>query len=97
MTDGRCYPILLFRIPGVETSRETVARHVAYIRSLDDKGKLVLAGPFDDFPGGMVIVRADSIDEARAIAENDPFVIEKVRTYELRTWLMANRGNGYLG
>jgi uncharacterized protein YciI len=92
-----CYPILLFKIPGVDTSGETVARHIAHVKNLDDQGKLVLAGPFEDFPGGMVIVRAESLEAAKKIAESDPFVTEGVRTFEVRTWLLANRENGYLG
>lgn len=92
-----CYTILLFQIPGVETSRETVARHIAHVKNLDDQGKLVLAGPFEDYAGGMVIVRAESLEAAKLIAESDPFVSEGVRTFELRTWLLANRENGYLG
>jgi uncharacterized protein YciI len=92
-----CYPIMLFKIPGVDTSRETVARHIAHVKDLDDQGKLVLAGPFEDYAGGMVIVRAESIEAAKKIAESDPFVTEGVRTFEVRTWLLATRENGYLG
>ncbi len=92
-----CYPILLFKIDGVDTPRETVMRHIAYVKSLDDAGKLVLAGPFENFAGGMVIVRAESLEAATEIARSDPFVSEGVRTFEVRKWLMANRENGYLG
>ena len=67
--DAVVYPILLFRIDGVETSDETVASHISYVRSLDDLGKLVLAGPFKGFPGGMVIVRAESAEAAKEIAD----------------------------
>ena len=92
-----CYPILLFKIDGVDTPRETVMRHIAYVKSLDDAGKLVLAGPFENFPGGMVIVRAESIEAATEIAKSDPFVSEGVRRFEVRKWHLANRENGYLG
>jgi hypothetical protein len=92
-----CYAIILNKIPGRETTSEMVARHIEHLRRLDDEGKLVLAGPFEDYPGGMVIVRADSLESARRIVESDPFVIEGVRTFEVRTWLLATRENGYLG
>ena len=91
-----CYVIMLNRIPGCETSTETIARHIGHIRRLDDLGVLVMAGPFEDYPGGMVIVRADSLESARRIAESDPFISEGVRTFELRTWLLSTRENGYL-
>ena len=92
-----CYPILLFKIDGVDTPREIVMRHIAYVKSLDDAGKLVLAGPFENFAGGMVIVRAESIEAATEIAKSDPFVTEGVRRFEVRKWLLANRENEYLG
>ncbi len=91
-----CYPILLHKIPGVDTPNDTVTRHIAFVKDIDDQEKLILAGPFGDFPGGMVVVRAESVEAATKIAESDPFVTEGVRTFEVRTWLLANRGNGYL-
>ena len=89
--------LLLLARDLLETSRETVARHIAHVKNLDDQGKLVLAGPFEDYAGGLVIVRAESLEAAKKIAESDPFVIEGVRTFEVRTWQLANRENGYLG
>ena len=92
-----CYAILLNKVDGRQTTPEIIARHIEHLRKLDDAGKLVLAGPFEDCPGGMVIVRADSLDAAKQIAASDPFVSEGVRTFEVRTWLLATRENGYLG
>lgn len=92
-----CFVIILNKVEGREATPDLVARHIEHLRRLDDQGKLVLAGPFEDYPGGMVIVRADSLDSARCIAASDPFVIEGVRTFEIRTWLLATRENGYLG
>ncbi len=75
---------------------EIIAKHVAYLKTLDEKGIFVAGGPFIDYKGGMVIVKAADIEEARAIAENDPFVKNGYDTYELRTWLSACRENNYL-
>lgn len=41
-------------------SREAVEQHVLHLRAPDDAGKLVLCGPFADYAGGMVAVRATS-------------------------------------
>ena len=72
-----------------------IAAHVAYLRSLDDRGLLVVCGPFRD-GGGMVCLTAASEDDARTIAEADPFVALGHRTYRLRELERATRENGYL-
>lgn len=75
---------------------ELVAAHVEHIRELDDAGQLVLCGPFVDFKGGMVVLKASSAEEARAVADRDPFVASGYETFDLRTWELGNRENGYL-
>lgn len=60
--------------------------HGAYLQQLDANGTLVLSGPFADRKGGMVLIRAESEDAARAIAEADPLVLHGVDRYELRQW-----------
>lgn len=74
-----------------------VRRHVAHLKELDRQGRLVLCGPFTDHKGGMVIVRAESIEEAKTIAEADPFVREGVETYALRTWELSCEENNHMG
>jgi len=68
------YVILLDEIPGAQTTRQAVFDHVQHLKALESEGKLVICGPFTDYKGGMVVIKADSIDEARRIAEADPFV-----------------------
>lgn len=91
------YVILLQKIKGKATSHETIKRHIDHLRALDQKGSLVLCGPFSDHDSGMVVVKAKSKDVATAIAEADPFVVEGVRTFEVRTWLLACAENEYMG
>ncbi|AFL54106.1 uncharacterized protein YciI [Sinorhizobium fredii] len=56
---------------------DTRPDHVAYLNELNVKGILRIAGPFlgeDGKPtGSLVIVKADTIEEAKAIAEADPY------------------------
>ena len=77
---------------------ELVKRHVAFIRELDDSGKLELCGPFKGYPGvaGMVILRAESYEEADAICRTEPFVAEGYATYKLRALRVGDRENNYL-
>lgn len=60
--------------------------HLDYLDKLYKENKVVMAGPFADKKGGMVIYRADSPEEAKALAETDPVVAEGARTLELREW-----------
>jgi len=60
--------------------------HMAYLRDLDAADVLVLSGPFTDRTGGMIIIRAETLDDARAVVEADPLVASGVDRYELREW-----------
>lgn len=72
--------------------------HLAYQRQLEIAGKLAFAGPLSDATGelmqgtGMIVYRADSADEARDLAANDPMHLRGARTFSLRRWLI-NEGS----
>ncbi len=91
------YVIMLNKVPNCEMTKETIGRHVSHLRRLHKSGRLILCGPFADYPSGMVVVNASTKAEAIQIAESDPFVKEGFRTYEVHTWLLANEENNYLG
>lgn len=64
-------------------------RHVQHLRRLSDKGVLALAGRFADGKGGLVVLDVPSLDVARQLVEEDPFVKEGFVSYELREWSVA--------
>lgn len=72
----------------IDADKNTLHRpaHLAYINRLFKEGKVVMAGPFADGLGGMVVYSTDSEEEARLLAERDPVVAEGARTLELRAW-----------
>lgn len=79
---------------GVTRVMQDVEPHLQHLYRLEREGKLVFSGPFadsddTDFPGGgMVVLRCENIEEARAIAEADPFHISGVRSYTVTPWQM---------
>ena len=81
-----------------KVNKAAVSRHVEHIRKLDDEGKIVLCGPFKGYPGvaGMVVLRAESLEEADEICKTEPLVTEGFATYKLSTLQVANRENNYL-
>jgi uncharacterized protein YciI len=90
------YCILLSHT-GKPITESLIRAHVAHLKKLDHDGKLELCGPFKDFKGGMVLVRARDYQEAAAIASSDPFVVEGVETFELRTLELSCEENNHLG
>ncbi|MNN93352.1 YciI-like protein [compost metagenome] len=76
---------------------EIIRAHVKHLQELERSGQLVMCGPFSDSPGGMVIIRADSREEAVQIAERDPYILSGIRSYELRTWGLSHAGNRHMG
>ncbi len=88
------YAIVLKKLK--DFTPEIINEHVAHLRSLDEKEILEICGPFLDHPGGMVVIKTTSIEDAKNIAETDPFVKNGFESYEIRTWLMACKDNNYL-
>ncbi len=71
--------------------QETLGAHVAWLRGLESSGTMFMGGPFraPDYEwngSGMLMVRAESLAAANAIADQDPFVAGGYRTYDVRGW-----------
>ena len=69
--------------------------HMAHLKKSADTGKLILAGPFSDNGDirGILVYKTASIDEARAIAEQDPAVQAGRLVVEMHPWMTQK---GYL-
>lgn len=89
--------VILLSHTGKPMTESIIRAHVKHLKRLEDVGRLVLCGPFKGYQGGMVIVRADSYEAAKKIAEADPFIREGVESFELRTWELSCKENNHLG
>jgi uncharacterized protein YciI len=74
-------------------------QHLEFMIGLEKKGVLFASGPLTAAPGqpagdGLTILRAASAEEARAIAAADPFVINKLRTFDVREWTLMEGSFG---
>jgi uncharacterized protein YciI len=65
-----------------------LAAHLAYMNDLRARGKVLMAGPFADGAGGLIVYRADSIEEARQLSRDDPATAAGVFEPRLHTWLV---------
>ena len=52
--------------------------HREHLAELHREGTLLLSGPLGDEPGALLIVVADSAEEALAKLDGDPFIRERV-------------------
>ena len=70
-------------------------QHLAHIRKSADSGKLILAGPFADNGDirGVLVYKTASLEEAKAIAEQDPAVQAGRLSVEMHPWMTQK---GYL-
>lgn len=62
---------------------EVLEEHIGYLNQKLEEGILIAKGPFTDHTGGLMIYKADSIDEARKLIEADPAVRDKTREIAL--------------
>lgn len=65
---------------------EVIPRHYAFLAELRAAGKLECAGPFTDRSGGAYLLLADSLEEARRIAFEDPVHRENCSAVTVREW-----------
>lgn len=79
-------------------TKAVVTEHVERLRRLDDEGRMELCGVFKGYPGvaGMVILRAESLEEAEELCKQEPLVLGGYATYKLRALRVAEKENNYL-
>jgi uncharacterized protein YciI len=73
--------------------------HLEYMIGLEKQGVLFASGPLTAGPGkpagdGLTVLRVDNEDDARRIASADPFVVRKIRTFEVREWTVMEGSFG---
>lgn len=72
--------------------------HRLYTQSIRAKGALIIAGPFADDSGALLIYQARSKDEAMALISEDPYQTEGVyETYALSEWRLFGLNAGLVG
>lgn len=55
---------------------------------LQTHNQIIIGGSFLDKTGGMLLIIAESLKEARAIAEGDPMIEKGYLKYEMHEWKM---------
>ena len=91
MLRRKFYAVLSKASPTPEKLKALLPAHLEYMIALEKRGVLFASGPLADGEGppngaGLTILRVANAQEARALAEADPFVANGLRTFELKEW-----------
>ncbi len=97
MLQKRLYVVLTTPLKPMSELATVLPEHLEYMIGLEKRGALFASGPFlageQVAPGsGMTILRASSLEEAKATAEQDPFYASSMRSFEVREWQL-NEGS----
>lgn len=88
------YVVFTTPIAGMAPVMDHIQEHLAFQESLERQGIMFAAGPHwsDDEKSwdgdGMVVIRAGSLAEARAIAARDPMHASGARKFTVRPWFV---------
>jgi uncharacterized protein len=76
--------------------KEQLPAHLDFMIDLEKRGILFASGPLDGGArgDGLTIVRAASLEEAKHVAAGDPFVVQGLRSFEVREWTVMEGSFG---
>ena len=52
--------------------------HLAKMEPLDQQGRILLAGPLTDKTGSLIVIEAETLEEAQQFASEDPYTVHGV-------------------
>jgi uncharacterized protein len=72
--------------------------HREYMDELFAQGTLIAGGPFNDGSGALFVYDVDSVEDAQAIVDADPFLAGGAfRSYRLAEWTVVHSNSDLLG
>ena len=77
------YVILQKQLSSIEFMNEHRPEHLRYLKDVDEKGELIIAGRYKNGTGGLIILCTKDYDRALEIAKNDPYIINEVRDFTI--------------
>jgi len=91
MLRKKLYVVLSKPVVAPNKLQPFLSAHLEYMIGLEKRGHVFASGPLTDGEGppsgqGLTVLRAKDANEARALAEADPFFINGLRSYELKEW-----------
>jgi uncharacterized protein YciI len=95
MLRRKFYAVLSKPFPTPDKLKALLAAHLEYLIGLEKRGLLFASVPLNDggnplSGGGLTILRVTTADEAREIAEAEPFAKNGLRSFEIKEWTITN-------
>ena len=86
LTKGsRLYVRIDYWIGEKEFSNQDLQDHLLYAEKVAGE-RYFVGGGFSNTGGGMILLKADNLEEAQRIAQNDPIIEKGFFRYELYEW-----------
>ena len=82
------YFVAFLKMKDTEKNQTYRQQHIEFLTRQEKEGNIFARGRFTGGEGGLVIYIAASFDEARKMAESDPYVSLGARILELYEWDM---------
>jgi uncharacterized protein len=91
MLRKKFYVVLSKPVVAPDQLQPFLSAHLEYMIGLEKCGHVFASGPLADGAGpptgaGLTVLRAKDLNEARELAEGDPFFVNGLRTFELKEW-----------
>ena len=81
----------LLHMKSPELSQKYRPDHLAFLEEQHKKDNVTAYGKFADGAGGLIIYRAETLEDAEALVKQDPYVEKEARTYEIHEWVMNSK------
>ncbi len=80
------YFVAILPMRDAEKSRKLRPEHLDFLGQKEKEGKIFARGRFVDGSGGLVIYKAESLEEVEKITAADPYVTSGARGLEIHEW-----------
>jgi uncharacterized protein len=88
MEENVKYFAAFLKMKDPEKNQQYRQQHMDFLQKNEQEGKIFARGRFTGGEGGLAIYVAESMEEARGLAQSDPYVVLGARTLELYEWDM---------
>ncbi|MCL2772174.1 MAG: YciI family protein [Oscillospiraceae bacterium] len=85
---SKLYVRVDYKIEKRDMTPQDFEAHLNYVNNVA-KERFFVGGGFSNIDGGMILLEADNVEEAKEILQNDPIIYKGLYRYELFEWELA--------